>query len=78
MPQGDKNIRKTLAAIPAIFRTLEVIVILPRPICRCLRQGFDAYQLPETNAMASRGRQTISEVAEELAYALVGGRCFEF
>jgi hypothetical protein len=40
----EEKIRQTLAAIPSIFGTLHVTVLLPGSLCGCLRKAFDEYQ----------------------------------
>jgi len=38
IPQKDAEIRKALASIPTIYRTLDVVVLMPGAPCKCLRE----------------------------------------
>ena len=43
IPQNSSEIRKTLAKIPDIYRTLDVVAVLPgRPPCKCFNDWFIA------------------------------------
>jgi hypothetical protein len=42
--EKEETTRQTLAAIPSIFRTLHVTVLLPGSLCGCLRKAFDECQ----------------------------------
>ncbi|KAK5404098.1 hypothetical protein LTR06_010031 [Exophiala xenobiotica] len=50
MPRKEEKIRQALAAIPAIFRTLPVTVLLPGSLYGCLRKAFDEYQAAKLKA----------------------------
>ncbi|KAL4911475.1 hypothetical protein BDW74DRAFT_142947 [Aspergillus multicolor] len=42
MPQkNEEEVRKTLASIPSVYRTLDVIVLFPGAPCKCLREELD-------------------------------------
>lgn len=42
VPQRDDQIRETLAAIPTIYRTLDVVILLPSAPCKCFYQAADS------------------------------------
>lgn len=41
VPQKDDQIRETLAAIPTIYKTLDVVILLPSAPCKCFYQAAD-------------------------------------
>ncbi|KIW34639.1 uncharacterized protein PV07_01406 [Cladophialophora immunda] len=43
-PQSDEAIRKTLSAIPTIYKTLDIFVIIPGPVCSCLPTAYRAFE----------------------------------
>jgi Heterokaryon incompatibility protein (HET) len=45
MPQKESEIRKALASIPTIYRTLDVVVLMPGAPCKCLCEGFEALKV---------------------------------
>ncbi|KAK7897358.1 hypothetical protein LTR67_005247 [Exophiala xenobiotica] len=60
--------RKTLKAIPAIFRTLHVTVLLPGSLCGCLRKAFDEYQSAklEVDEQKASANQPSDEISARL------------
>ncbi len=45
IPQKEEAIRLTLAAIPAIFRLLPVVALLPGSLCPCLRKAYRNHEI---------------------------------
>src|SRR5438034_10381429 len=39
MPQKDEELRSALASIPLIYRSLDVVVLLPGAPCKCLQES---------------------------------------
>ncbi|KAK5279530.1 hypothetical protein LTR40_007664 [Exophiala xenobiotica] len=81
--EKEEKIRQTLAAIPSIFRTLHVTVLLPGSLCGCLRKAFDECQaakaeVDEQEASAdlpSEASARLDTCMERLERTLWGGRC---
>lgn len=49
IPQNNDQIRKALASIPSIYRTLDVVAVIPGGRCRCIgygKEGYDGMQIP--------------------------------
>ena len=44
MPQKDDTIRAAQAKVSRIYSTLDVTVIFPGSLCRCLRQELEAHE----------------------------------
>jgi hypothetical protein len=45
IPQKDAEIRKALASIPTIYRTLGVVALMPGAPCKCLRQSLETFRV---------------------------------
>ncbi|KIW64576.1 hypothetical protein PV04_09501 [Phialophora macrospora] len=41
-PQKSDQLRRSLAQVPAVFRTLPVIILCPGSLCSCLRKAYQA------------------------------------
>lgn len=44
LPQKDEEIRSTLAKIPSIYGTLDVIILFPGSLCGCLRKSMAEFK----------------------------------
>lgn len=77
LPQTEENGRHALATIPHIYRTLEVVVILPGPICGCLRKVYDehlvAKSAPAQDAYSAGKRDGAAD--KSLFLAILGQCC---
>ena len=82
VPQNDEKIRKVLAAIPTLYKGLNVFVILPGPICGCLRRAHDVHEVAKVAHIASKQNNVVSldgacaATLKELEAALQGIRCY--
>lgn len=45
IPQRDAEIRKALASIPTIYRTLDVVVLMPGTPCKCLGEKLESLKI---------------------------------
>jgi hypothetical protein len=41
IPQDDETIRRTLARVPTIYRTFDVVIMMPGRPCKCLRDFLE-------------------------------------
>ncbi|OCT45282.1 hypothetical protein CLCR_05464 [Cladophialophora carrionii] len=53
--QKDEQIRRSLAQIPAIFRTLPVVIPWPGSLCSCLRKAYEAVSKKDPISSSSAG-----------------------
>lgn len=74
----DEGIRTTLNTIPILYQTLHVVVILPGPICNCLRNAYDAYTKARSGSVhessPTRG-ETLAVTSDKLHRTLMGADC---
>ena len=68
--QEDENIRRELQRIPKIFRTLEVIALLPNKPCNCLKDRFSQYEDGVQERKTRRGDFNLVNVLTECPYAI--------
>ncbi|KFY53031.1 hypothetical protein V496_07968 [Pseudogymnoascus sp. VKM F-4515 (FW-2607)] len=45
MPQKEEEVRTALASIPLIYRSLDVVVLLPGAPCKCLQESLEMIQV---------------------------------
>ncbi|KAL8920388.1 MAG: hypothetical protein Q9208_006269 [Pyrenodesmia sp. 3 TL-2023] len=45
IPQKDAEIRKALASIPTIYRTFDVIVLMPGAPCKCVHEALETLEV---------------------------------
>ncbi|KAK5453397.1 hypothetical protein LTS15_006582 [Exophiala xenobiotica] len=81
--EKEEKIRQTLDAIPSIFSTLPVTVLLPGSLCGCLRIAFNGYQAAKREAdeqqasadQPSEASARLDRCMERLERALYGTEC---
>ncbi|KAI9766966.1 MAG: hypothetical protein M1839_004657 [Geoglossum umbratile] len=47
IPQKDAEVRRALASIPTIYRSLDVVVLMPGAPCKCLRERVEDLKIAE-------------------------------
>jgi len=62
IPQDTASIAISLQNMPQIYRTFDVVVLLPDALCSCLRDIVDLYDAGDSSVMSENGILDVSSV----------------
>ena len=62
IPQDTASIAISLQNMPQIYRTFDVVVLLPDALCSCLRDIVDLYHAGDSSVMSENGSLDVSAV----------------